>query len=309
MTPNTTDQQGIQQQLQCQKSKNEEIICKFGVLTDAQFANCDDRQAWYNKDKTRYYRGAITHLRKAFDAWNEMAVKPTFVLQLGDLIDGLNNEEAGCNSLDALEETLKIFEEFPDVPVFHAVGNHELYNFHRSDIALLFRESLINRGRLNPDLVHLQLDFHDLDDENMMLYYKFVPIEGIKVLALDCFDISVIGHTPNSSKYNEAAEILRKNNHSNFDRWEYDTHLEGLNKRFQTQNGGFSENQLNWLKNELEESERCGEKVIVFGHTGIHPDSCDASCLAYNYDKVLEIFNRVNCVIAYLRLVTVTFRT
>ena len=64
----------------------------------------------------------------------------------------------------------------------------------------------------------------------MMLYYKFVPVKGIKVLALDCFDISVIGHTPDNAKYKEAAEILRKNNHSNFDRWDFDTHLEVGNK-------------------------------------------------------------------------------
>lgn len=124
MTPNTIDRQTehVQRVALHDSKPNEEIICRFGVLTDAQFANCDNRAAWYNKDKTRYYRGAITHLKKAFDNWNEMADKPTFVLQLGDLIDGLNNEEAGCNSLDALEETLRIFEEFPNLPVFHAVG-------------------------------------------------------------------------------------------------------------------------------------------------------------------------------------------
>lgn len=130
MTPNTNDRPEERVQPANQPAKkpaeeagDDEIVCKFGVLTDAQFANCDDRAAWYNKDKTRYYRGAITHLKKAFDHWNnEMTEKPTFVLQLGDLIDGLNNEEAGCNSLDALEETLKIFEEFPNIPVFHAVG-------------------------------------------------------------------------------------------------------------------------------------------------------------------------------------------
>ena len=85
--------------------------------------------------------------------------------------------------------------------------------------------------------------------------------------------------------------------------------FQGLNRRFQLQNGGFSENQLKWLRNELEESEREGERVIVFGHTGIHPDSCDPSCLAYNYDKVLEIFDSVNCVIAYLRLVAISIHS
>lgn len=44
------------------------------------------------------------------------------------------------------------------------------------------------------------------------------------------------------------------------------------------------------MRNELEESRKKNEKVIVFGHTCVHPDSCDASCLLYNYDQVLEIF-------------------
>lgn len=202
-----------------------DVICTFGVITDAQFANCDDRPAWYNKDKRRYYRGAITHLKKAFNYWSKMAVQPKFVLQLGDLIDGLN-KEIGCNSLVALEDLFKLFEEFGDIAIFHAVGNHELYNFSRAEIALLFRESLINRGKLNPDQVHLQLDFHDLSDETL-LYYKFQPQKGIKVIALDCFDISVIGHSTDSPNYKEAAEILYKNNHSNFDRWDFDEHLKG----------------------------------------------------------------------------------
>lgn len=51
-----------------------------------------------------------------------MDQKPTFVLQLGDLIDGLNTKEEGCNSLDALEQTFKIFEEYSEIPIFHAVG-------------------------------------------------------------------------------------------------------------------------------------------------------------------------------------------
>lgn len=300
MAPNI--QSKTQTQFNQIEQEENDVICKFGVITDAQFANCEDRPAWYNKDKRRYYRGAITHLRKAFNHWDSMKVKPKFVLQLGDLIDGLNNEEVGCNSLDALEETFKLFEEFSDIATFHAVGNHELYNFSRTDIALLFRESLINRGKLNPEKVHLQLNFHssDLSDENTLLYYKFQPQQGIKVIALDTFDVSIIGHSPDSLKYKQAAEILSKNNHSCLSKWDYDEHLEGLNKRFQTQNGGLSENQLKWLKNELEESEKNNEKVVVYGHTGLHPDSCDASCLAYNYDEVLKIFSQFSCVICYL---------
>lgn len=38
----------------------------------------------------------------------------------------------------------------------------------------------------------------------------------------------------------------------------------------------------------------------MFHPTGIHPDSCDPSCLAYNYDQIIEIFQKFNCVLCYL---------
>lgn len=67
-----------------QTHSNDDVICKFGVITDVQFADMDNKKAWYDSNKTRYYRGAIEHLKKSFSYWNEMIDKPKFVLQLGN---------------------------------------------------------------------------------------------------------------------------------------------------------------------------------------------------------------------------------
>lgn len=67
-------------------------LVKFGVLTDVQYADVDDKPAWYNPEKTRYYRSSLLHIRQAFESWVNMGKEghgPTFALQLGDLIDGM----------------------------------------------------------------------------------------------------------------------------------------------------------------------------------------------------------------------------
>lgn len=150
----------------------------------------------------------------------------------------------------------------------------------------------------------------DLDDwsnagsrkDDFSLYYKFNPCPGVKFIALDCFEISVIGYDMHHENYLEAESILYKyHGHKDVDLWDYDECLQfGAEKRFVPQNGAVSENQLKWLTNELEDSERKGEKVVVFGHVGIHPGSCDMSCLLWNYDKVLAVFHKFNCVVSYM---------
>lgn len=139
-----------------------------------------------------------------------------------------------------------------------------------------------------------------LSADDMLLYYKFHPAPGVKFIALDCFEISVIGYDPSHPNYKHAAEILYKyHGHNDFDGWDIDHCLDGLEKRFQSSNGAISERQLAWLEQELSESDEKGEVVIVFGHVGLHPESCEPSCLLWNYDDVLEAFDRHPSVKAY----------
>ncbi len=100
-------------------------LVRFGVVTDVQYADNEDRPAWYDPSKTRYYRNALHQVHKAFQHWNREELKNKtigFVLQLGDIIDGINAHSKHDTSLDAIKRTLNQFECNPHIPTFHAVG-------------------------------------------------------------------------------------------------------------------------------------------------------------------------------------------
>lgn len=135
------------------------------------------------------------------------------------------------------------------------------------------------------------------------LYYSFIPSPGVKFIALDCFEISILGNDPqlNADNFSIAAEILySKHGTKDEELWDCDGQLEGLERRFQAQNGGISSKQLHWLERELADADAHGQSVIVFGHVCLHPASCDATCLLWNYDQVIECFSRHPCVVAYM---------
>ena len=100
-------------------------LLRFGVVADVQYADNEDRLAWYDHTKTRYYRNSLNQVNKAFNQWNNES-KVSFVLQLGDIIDGINarGEEFHDSSLDAIKKTLNRFEVNPHIPTFHAVGKN-----------------------------------------------------------------------------------------------------------------------------------------------------------------------------------------
>lgn len=170
------------------------------------------------------------------------------------------------------------------------IGNHELYNFGRPQLVSLLQESLSQQEMR-----------HDPHHDDRHLYYSFRPVEGIKVIALDCFEISTIGYEKKGENYLEAADLMYKyHGHQDDVLWDEDGPLNGLERRFQAQNGGISAKQLAWLDRELTQSDKKREKVIVFGHCCLHPSSCDPTCLLWNYDQVLDSFSKHPSVVTYL---------
>lgn len=100
-------------------------LIRFGVVADVQYADNEDRLAWYDPTKTRYYRNSLAQVDKAFHNWNQQQNdKIGFVLQLGDIIDGINaqSKENHDSSLDAIKRTLNQFESNSQIPTFHTVG-------------------------------------------------------------------------------------------------------------------------------------------------------------------------------------------
>lgn len=253
-------------------------LVTFGVLTDVQYADHDDKPAGYDPSLMRYYRNALNQVRRAYDHWNRVPGLG-FVLQLGDLIDVHNG---GCHrGLD------RVLEAMSSLPSYHTVGNHELYNCNRRDLA---RKYLQHRHKELPQ-----------DGGDPVFYYSFVPHPGVRLISLDCFDVSVLGREPQEPQRRMAAELLtRAHGTSDEECLEQPGNLRGLGQRFVDSNGALSDAQLRWLDAELAKADALGEIVIVFGHLAISPASAGADCLLWNFAEVMGLFDAHRCVALYL---------
>lgn len=166
----------------------------FGVIADIQYADLDDG---YNFQRTsrRFYRTSIDLLRNALRAWSTAAVKPSFVLQLGDLIDGYN-KPAGASE----RALAAVLEELGSASVHthHVWGNHEFYNFSRD---WLFGSGLNSTPRGGPGGAGGQV-----------YAYSFTPYPGFTFIVLDAYDVALLGRDESSQEHQEALRLLTHHN-------------------------------------------------------------------------------------------------
>lgn len=170
----------------------------FGVIADIQYADIDDGYN-FHRTRKRYYRTSVQLLGRALESWSEAAVRPEFVLQLGDVIDGFNRR--GGASERALEVVLKEFDSSP-AEVHHVWGNHEFYNFSRT--------SLLS-SRLNSTL-DTERRLCGAQSGAGIYAYSFSPHPGFTFVVLDAYDLSVLGRDESSEQYKEAMLMLREYN-------------------------------------------------------------------------------------------------
>ncbi|NXG02641.1 ADPRM diphosphatase, partial [Sakesphorus luctuosus] len=214
----------------------------FGVIADIQFADAEDGHD-FGGTRRRYYRHSLRLLRDAVREWAAERPPVGFVLQLGDSIDGLNARRGEAEA--ALRQVLEALAALP-VPVHHAWGNHELYNFSRAQLA---RSGLCSRpagGSAGPP-------------DPLCHAYHCSPAAGLRLVVLDAYDLSPLGREPGSALREEALRLLRDKNHN-----EDLNSPAGLNEpHFVAFNGGFSQAQLDWFNDVLKFSDENQEKVIV----------------------------------------------
>ena len=211
-------------------------LLRFGLIADLQYANIDDG---FNFDKTkkRYYRNAISLLRTAMKDWKHHNIR--FVLQLGDIIDGF------CRRVEepetCLNRILDIFGE-ESWPLFNVIGNHELYNFKK-------------------DKLYTSRLFNTLQRTNKA-YHSTELFPGLKLCALNTYDISILGAVEGTSEYDKAHNYLLQN--PNIDKND-PSGLISTQRRLAGFNGGVSEEQQEWLKKELASAVQQQQNVIVIG--------------------------------------------
>nr|XP_033815786.1 manganese-dependent ADP-ribose/CDP-alcohol diphosphatase isoform X2 [Geotrypetes seraphini]XP_033815787.1 manganese-dependent ADP-ribose/CDP-alcohol diphosphatase isoform X2 [Geotrypetes seraphini]XP_033815788.1 manganese-dependent ADP-ribose/CDP-alcohol diphosphatase isoform X2 [Geotrypetes seraphini]XP_033815789.1 manganese-dependent ADP-ribose/CDP-alcohol diphosphatase isoform X2 [Geotrypetes seraphini]XP_033815791.1 manganese-dependent ADP-ribose/CDP-alcohol diphosphatase isoform X2 [Geo len=264
----------------------------FGIIADIQYADIENGQN-YAKTKMRYYRNSLQLLQSAIEEWKKEVCCPSFVIQLGDIIDGFNfqHKTSKISLKKVLQEIGKI-----EVPFHHIWGNHEFYNFDR----LFLTNSELNTTYLEDKTIQVSSSAgigspEDVDPQQFYAYH-FSPFSKFRFILIDAYDLSILGRDLSSRKYKESLKLLRKNNPN-----------ENLNsptglaeKQFVQFNGGFSWEQLHWLQRVLTFSDENKEKVVVIGHLPLHPDAADPVCLAWNYKDALAVLQSHKCVVCYL---------
>lgn len=259
----------------------------FGLVADVQFAFAPDRIA---PGRPRFYQNSLKHLSNAVAHWNNE--KLSFIVQLGDVIDGVNVDNN--TSPQALNTVLTELDK-TNVDVIHVLGNHELYNFTRQELLTTplyqgYKEQN-KRGKHG----HLVRDYCSRDSA---WYSTFIVKEspGFRFVVIDTFDESVLGRSKSSLEYHNALNIIRK--HNNNENIFAEPKGQGpLVKRFIGDNGGIGREQLEWLDEVLSQADINGEKVVLFSHATLHP-KCGVlpEDVTWNCEEVMEMLSCHPCV-------------
>jgi len=257
-------------------------ILTFGVIADVQYADCDDGTD-FSKTRQRFYRNSLNLLKNAVNSWKSSTDPISFILQLGDLIDGKNKQGGEIVGKRALTTALRPFNSL-HLPVYHVIGNHELYNMTRS----FYLTSPLNSAlslRIEPNL--------------NTLTYTFLPHPKLRIVALDTYDVGILGYEDNQedSKFKAALSMLQeKNNNTDFNDH---SGLEGLERRWVAYNGGVSEAQILWLEKVLKKAQDKEENIIIMCHVPLMNWDKDSTCnLVWNFEEVMTVIWQYNCVIS-----------
>lgn len=215
-------------------------IISFGLITDIHYANNDDR--WnYSNTFIRRYRNSLKLVKQACNYWINNKYPIEFVIQLGDIIDGLC--QTNKTSEYDLETILKQFENISKI--YHIWGNHEFYNFTR--------EELLNGSLCSFDTREISPG-----------HYGIIKVcSDLKIIAIDTYELSLLGIDKDNKIYIEAMNLLKKYNKN--ENINDPNGLDGYEQRFIQLNGGLTEKQLSWLEEELNKSKNIDEKVIIIG--------------------------------------------
>ncbi|KAF5730896.1 manganese-dependent ADP-ribose/CDP-alcohol diphosphatase-like isoform X1 [Tripterygium wilfordii] len=240
-------------------------LFSFGVISDVQYADIPDGYSFIGVP--RFYRHSLLVLQRAVQNWNAHQ-KLKFVLNYGDIVDLHCPQD---QSLDAVKKVVDEFGKF-NGPVYHMIGNHCLYNLPRDKLLPLLK----------------------IPGEDGRAYYDFSPSPDYRFVVLDGYDVSAIGWPQDHPNRLNALQFLsEKNPNSEKNSPEG---LVGLERRFLMFNGAIGKEQLEWLEGVLQDATRLKQKVVVCCHVPLDPGASSSEALLWNYDEVMDVIHRYNCV-------------
>ena len=275
-------------------------LFSFGVITDVQYGDIDDGQS-YDGSRKRYYRNAKKLFKEAVETWNQAKLKPCFVVQLGDFIEGHRTKAE--DKKRTVKELTSICDSF-DGYFCHLWGNHEFYQHTREELCSSPLNAKVNQLEiLSSHIVPSASTEHTISINGVphlrvnsvkedAYYFTFCPHPKFKFISLGPYDINLISRNQNSPKYQRAMEILTQHNTNT--NWNSPSGLK--RERYVKFNGGIGTKQLDWLEQQLSEADEKEQKVIILTHISIHPKSSSNIALIWNHHDILKIIHRHKCV-------------
>ena len=184
------------------------------MIADVQYADVDNGSN-FNKTRTRYYRNSLNQLHDAIVAWNKMDPKPSFLLQLGDLLDGHNKKHPGM-SKTSWDKMMAELSQFTG-DIYHTFGNHDYYNFSHTELAkLLPPMTLPDKENDLKQCFTIQEDATENGaaelEKPVRLRYSFSPHERFLFINLDTYEVSMLGYNKDDPEYTRAKQILHAHN-------------------------------------------------------------------------------------------------
>ncbi|KAL2253921.1 UNVERIFIED_CONTAM: Manganese-dependent ADP-ribose/CDP-alcohol diphosphatase [Sesamum indicum] len=239
-------------------------LISFGVISDVQYADIPDGRSFLGVP--RYYRHSLLVLQRAVQRWNQENLK--FVINFGDIVDGFCPKD---QSLTAVKKIVNEFSVF-NGPIYHMIGNHCLYN--------------LPRDKLLPVL--------NVPGRDGLACYDFSPVPEYRFVVLDGYDISAIGWPKDHPNTLKALNFLRERN-PNLDK-NSPNGLVGQERRFLMFNGAVGKEQMEWLDQILQDATKLNQKVVICCHLPLDPHAASNEALLWNYNDVMDVIHRYNCV-------------
>ena len=270
-----------------------EPLVSFGLIADVQYA---DHPVVF-KTGERFYRNSLNLLSDAVENWRSSKFEIKFIMLMGDLIDGwinkrLNQTDLALNlCLSKLESLFPrhdfsldySFKSKSTPKILSLWGNHEVYAFGREYLA---------NSRLATAKMLKQAH------ETTANYFIFDLTERLRLISLDSYDLSPLGHGDTGEEYEKAMKVVIDKEtiyNSSKNELERDYLL-----RYRYHDGGISETQFKWLKTQLEISKALNKKVLLTGHIPLVRESSDANVMWNSVEILKLLWSYDNLVIAYV---------
>ena len=313
------------------------VLRRCGVIADVQYADVEDGSD-YLKTVVRRFRGAKQSMECGCALWKSLAAGApatesyphalpaapvTAVLQLGDFIDGRNHAAGASHA--ALADLERVVAAGPCAPGawLHLIGNHELYNFTRDELAARLRtrppatlpasadvvaaaaEGIRAVATLGPEV---QWPAPGAVCGTGREFYATRLATGWWAVVLDPYEVSTIapsvprgdGIDAVAAAKAAAIELVQAHNPNDvLGAANWKAGLTGLDLRWLPYNGAVGKTQLTWLTATLSAIQSLppvpvdGEggtrphRAVVLCHVGLKPGSLSDDCLLWNYDDVL----------------------